>query len=124
MTNLVLADPNFGQPGKIDLLLGADLFADVLRQGQRSGPVGSPVAFETEFGWVFSGRTESIASTGEVAALHTIVGFKDDVLHKFWEIEEGPTSNAAFSLEERSVLSHFKDNHFRTEESFMVSLPK
>ena len=124
LTNLVLADPNFGQPGKIDLLLGADLFADVLRQGRRSGPAGSPVAFETEFGWVLSGRTESIASTGEVAALHTIVGFKDDILHKFWEIEEGPTSNAAFSLEERSVLSHFKDNHFRTEEGFMVSLPK
>eukprot|EP00731_Ephydatia_muelleri_P001304 Em0001g1304a len=124
LTNLVLADPNFGQPGKIDLLLGADLFADVLRQGRRSGPAGSPVAFETEFGWVLSGRTESIASTGVVAALHTIVGFKDDILRKFWEIEEGPTSNAAFSLEERSVLSHFKDNHFRTEEGFMVSLPK
>ncbi|KAL5469510.1 hypothetical protein EMCRGX_G030772 [Ephydatia muelleri] len=124
LTNLVLADPNFRQPGKIDLLLGADLFADVLCQGRRSGPAGSPVAFETEFGWVLSGRTESIASTGEVAALHTIVGFKDDILRKFWEIEEGPTSNAAFSLEERSVLSHFKDNHFRTEEGFMVSLPK
>ena len=83
LTNLVLADPNFGQPGKIDLLLGADLFADVLRQGRRSGPAVSPVAFETEFGWVLCGRTESISSTGEVAALHTTVGFKDDILHKF-----------------------------------------
>lgn len=106
LTNLVLADPDFGQPGKIDLLLGADLFADVLRQGRRSGLAGSPVAFETEFGWVLSGRTESTSSTGEVTALHTTVGFKDDVLHKFWEIEEGPTSNAAFSLELGMDLGH------------------
>ena len=122
LTNLVLADPNFGQPGKIDLLLGADLFADVLRQGRRSGPAGSPVAFETEFGWVLSGRTESISSTGEVAALHTTVGFKDDILHKFWEIEEGPTSNAAFSLEERSVLSHLKTTTFALKKDVLWCL--
>ena len=57
--DLPLADPTFGRPGRIDLLLGVDVFADVLRQGQRTGPAGSPVAFETDFGWVLSGRAFS-----------------------------------------------------------------
>ena len=51
--DLSLADPTFGQPRRIDILLGVDVFADVLCQGRRTGPAGSPVAFETE---VLSGR--------------------------------------------------------------------
>lgn len=32
-----LADPDFGCPGRIDLLIGVELFVEVLRQGWRSG---------------------------------------------------------------------------------------
>ena len=70
-------------PQRGRVITGADPERVDLRQGRRSGPARSPVAFETEFGWVLSGRTESISSTGEVAALHTTLGFKDDILHKF-----------------------------------------
>lgn len=40
LSNLPLADPGFGQPGHIDLLLRVDVFIDILYQGQ------------TEYGWV------------------------------------------------------------------------
>ena len=36
LDNLHLADPNFGQPNKIDILLGVDIYADVLLQGGRT----------------------------------------------------------------------------------------
>ncbi len=62
LSDLSLADPTFGQPGRIDVLLGVDVFADVLRQGRRKGPPGTPVAFETEFGWVLSGHAEQSTS--------------------------------------------------------------
>ena len=55
IADVQLADPKFGIPGKIDLLLGVDVFASVLRQGRRCGPPNSPTAFETEFGWVLAG---------------------------------------------------------------------
>ena len=125
LTNLSLADPTFGQPRRIDILLGVDVFAEVLHQGRQTGPTGSPVAFATEFGWVLSGQAEPSSPAECVTTHHTSVEFKDDTLCKFWEIEEAPTSETALSLEERNVLNHFKTNHSRTEEGrFVVPLPK
>ena len=125
LTSLSLADPTFERPGRIDILLGVNVFADVLRQGQQTGPAGSPVAFATEFGWVLSGQPEPSSSTEHVTTHHTSVAFKDGTLCKFWEIEEAPTSVVALSLEERGLLIHFKTNHSHTEGGrFIVPLPK
>lgn len=43
---LNLSDPDFGCPGRIDMLLCVDVYADALLQGRWKGPIGSPVAFE------------------------------------------------------------------------------
>ena len=72
LSNLQLADPSFGQPGRIDLLLGVDIFAEVMLHGRRQGPQGSPVAFETQLGWVLAGSTHSSAST-LIATHHTAI---------------------------------------------------
>ena len=37
LADLTLADPGFGQSGRIDMLLGVDVFLDVLGHGRRSG---------------------------------------------------------------------------------------
>ena len=58
--DLTLADPSFGQPGCIDLLLGVDVFVDILRDGRRKGPPGSPTAIETDFGYVLDGCTRPL----------------------------------------------------------------
>ena len=50
LSNLHLADPTFNQPGRIDILLGVDVFVNALLHGRQFGPSGSPVAFETDFG--------------------------------------------------------------------------
>ena len=51
-----LADPDFGKPGPIYLLLGTEVFTPVVLHSQRFGPVGVPSAFKTCFGWVLAGR--------------------------------------------------------------------
>ena len=56
LTDLILADPTFGIPGRIDVVLGVDVFASCLLQGQRSGPPNTPTAVETHFGWVLAGQ--------------------------------------------------------------------
>ena len=56
LSGLRLADPDFSWPGKIDILLGVDLYASVILQGRRSGPPGTPIALETKFGWVYTCR--------------------------------------------------------------------
>ena len=125
LSNLPLADPGFGSPGRIDILLGVDVFVDVLLHGRRAGPPGSPVAFETHFGWVLAGNTDSCAPTNRVATYHVSCITGDDILRQFWKIEEQPLSESNLTPEERSVVQHFKTNHCRTESGrFVVPLPK
>ena len=126
LTDLYLADPDFGCPGRIDVLLGVEVYADVLLHGRRTGPPGSPVAFETKFGWVLAGRTNtSTPSSRHVTSHHVSVASGDDILRKFWEIEESPRHDTNLSPEERSVVQHFKETRSRSASGrFIVPLPK
>ena len=56
LSGLHLADPRFASPGRIDLLLGVDVFVDSILPGRRIGPPGSPTALETHFGWYLLGE--------------------------------------------------------------------
>ena len=129
IADLPLADPGFGQPGRIDVLLGVDVFIDILRQGRRTGPPGSPTAFETEFGWVLCGNAGCTAPNAQanvhITAFHATTVSGDDVLRRFWEIEESPTDRLPLSVEERTVVRNFESNHSRSKEGrFVVPLPK
>ena len=125
LSNLQLADPGFGRPGRIDILLGVDVFVDVLLHGRRTGQPGSPVAFETHFGWVLAGNTDVCAPTTYVATYHVSCVTGDDILRQFWEVEDKPLSESSLTPEERSVVQHFKANHRHTESGrFIVPLPK
>ena len=129
LSGLPLADPSFGEPQRVDLLLGADIFSDVLLHGRRTGPPGSPVALETCFGWVLCGgnmdRTALSSVNFLVTSLHASAVCSDDLLRKFWEIEESPANSAALSLEERSAVQQFDSTHSRTKAGrFIVPLPR
>jgi hypothetical protein len=54
-----LAD-EFSQPGGIDLLIGADIFYEILRAGRSTRPGDYPVLQEKTFGWTISGRTPAV----------------------------------------------------------------
>ena len=123
--NLSLADPDFGRPGKIDLLLGVDVFTEALLHGQRVGVPGSPIAFETVFGWVLAGPTSNHTPESIVASHHTLVITSDDFLQRFWEIEEETKPELNVSPEEKSIVNHLEETHHRTpDERFVVPLPK
>ena len=125
ISDLPLADPGFGQPGRIDVLLGADIFVEVLRHGRRKGPTGSPTAFETDLGWVLCGNTGSTTSTSaqtnvHITTFHTSILSSDDILRSFWEIEESPSDQASLSVEEHAVVRHFESNHTRSKEGRFI----
>ncbi len=86
--DITLADSDFGRPGRIDLLLGVDVYIDSLLHSRRSGPPGSPVAFETIFGWVLAGRTHFNSSSYVTTHHVSTMSNDDDILRRFWEIEE------------------------------------
>ena len=124
LADLTLADPDFGLPGKIDLLLGVDVFVDVMRQGRRRGAPGNPSAFETDFGWVLAGEASSSLNTSVFLTHHVTVD-TDNLLQKFWELEEQTAELSSLTSEELSVVQHFKDYHSRESDGrFIVPLPK
>ena len=125
LTDLQLADPDFGRPGQIDLLLGVDIFVEVLLAGRRFGPPGTPTAFETHFGWVLAGSVVKDAIASHFVSYHVSLNSCEDILRRFWEIENAASSDTGLSPEERSVVHHFEVNHQRTSTGrFVVPLPR
>ena len=60
-----------------------------------------------------------------VTTFHSFMSSCDDILKKFWEIEESPLAKPALTLKECTVVKHFDTHHYRADDrSFVVPLPK
>nr|XP_029729122.1 uncharacterized protein LOC109414733 [Aedes albopictus] len=65
--DLYLADSRFYEPNRVDLLIGAEIFFELLLQGKIKMADELPVLQESVFGWLVSGRViESTASNVQV----------------------------------------------------------
>lgn len=82
--NLPLADPHYGLPGKIDIILGVEGYSQILLSGLLKHPSPSgPVAQNTQLGWILSGRVgQSDESTPMVTGLHLKVQ-EESILRQF-----------------------------------------
>lgn len=90
--NLPLADPTYTTPGKIDILLGADVYGDILLDGMMKQSEGSLMAQNTIFGWILSGRASS-EPKAELKSIFTSLHVQlkeNEILKKFWEMENEP----------------------------------
>ena len=123
LTGLDLADPEFGTPARVDILLGADYYGDILLRGRRWGPRGTPYAQRTCFGWVLAGPFQS--KDARPIAYTCCIPIEDDSLRRFWEIEDYNMRQPVLSLEEKAVVEHFRSSYTRDETGrFIVSLPR
>lgn len=125
-----LADDGRSRSSKIDLVLGSDVYGALLSPGLRQGPLGSPTAQMTKFGWIISGPT----SQRDVAAYRhravvarachaTSLPDVSDLLRRFWEIEEVPVS-LPLSPDDEQCEQHFQATHRRTSAGrYVVRLP-
>ena len=60
-----------------------------------------------------------------VTSNHVAVSSNEDILRKFWEVEESPTDNLEMSPKDRVVVKHFQDTHTHKDSGqFIVPLPK
>ena len=121
--NLHLADPDFAMPGKIDLLLGIEVFTSVMRHGRWFHDERSPVALETSFGWVIAGAVQS-GQPQSIVSHHACTLLSDGLIRKFWEIEEAQPQHV-LTPEVKSVVEYFNETHHQNSDGrFIVSLPK
>ena len=99
LSDLELADPEFGTPGQIDMLLGDNMFIEVLFHGWRVGPPNSTVAVETKLGWIISGATDT--QNTEVVSRHTIAT-SDDILRDFGKLKNLPIKRTQFASQRKN----------------------
>lgn len=94
LCSLNLADTEPEHNKRIELIIGADVYGAVLRDGIIRGPSGSPMAQFTIFGWVISGPVCTVPqnlSQSFITVNHTVANdFLNEYLRKFWELEEVP----------------------------------
>lgn len=123
---LALADPQFGSPSSVDLLIGADLYPQIIKEGLRKGPSDAPIAQLTSFGWVISGPASSKSTNLAARSYHIAMDSRlYDLLHRFWQLDEIPANHEApVSPEDKKCEQHFKDTHSRDAQGrYVVRLP-
>ncbi|KAG5863286.1 hypothetical protein JTB14_001843 [Gonioctena quinquepunctata] len=86
-----LADSNFGSPGNIDMLLGADIFAQIILDGRISDSGKGPDVLNTDFGF---GVMEKMGGFN-VPSISYFFCISEDTSHdkniaEFWELQNVP----------------------------------
>lgn len=126
LEGLPLADPNFSFPENIDILLGADVFAQIVEDGIVKGETNSPIAQQTKFGWIISGPSGSNTSAETIQSFQTSIDKElYELLSRFWQLEESPSKTTSLlSTEEQECEQHFRSTHTRdTHGRYTVKLP-
>ncbi|XP_063838254.1 uncharacterized protein LOC135087417 [Ostrinia nubilalis] len=127
IANIELADPNFNSPNKIDVLLGAETYCHILKEGLIKAPQGTPIAQDTYLGWILSGPIEDLRKEchhNVIVSMHTHVE-ENDLLKRIWELEPEPVSLKKRLTQEEQACEDYYDATTRRDESgrYVVNLP-
>ncbi|XP_055714302.1 uncharacterized protein LOC129808548 [Phlebotomus papatasi] len=127
-TNVFLADPEFYKPGRIDMLLGTDVFMKILRSLQIAG---SPTFQETVFEYVAAGV---YGAKGPLEIANSFISTcscsgdelksLNEQIEKFVNAEKLQKSQGVLTAEENRCEEHFVLNTTRTETGrFVCGIP-
>ena len=128
VSDLKLADPSFGTPNKIDILLGAEVYCEILMDGIIKGQPGFPIAQNTKLGWILSGYIHSPNNQrslkNKLVSMHNHIT-TDDLLKKFWEIEALSSDYKSLLSEEEQSCEEFFAETVKRDSSgrYIVRLP-
>lgn len=115
LRDITLADPDFLQSQTIDILLGSDVYGQLLLPGLRKCS-GYPTAQNTYLGWIVSGVINAAAANDHPTQQITIHHAKiDDQMERFWEMEETSMVRRLTVDEERCEV--FFSNTFTRDET-------
>ncbi|XP_071039853.1 uncharacterized protein [Parasteatoda tepidariorum] len=122
LQGLKLADPTFFIASPIDILLGADMYAEMLLGQLISGKKGTPVAINSHLGWLVSGRIFSDAKHEKDVVNCHLVATLESQLKAFWELESIPQTEVR--TKDDTVCERFYDSTVtRSSGRYTVRLP-
>ncbi|XP_061720563.1 uncharacterized protein LOC133527531 [Cydia pomonella] len=121
--NIQLADPDFNVPSEIDILIGSEIFWDLLDGEKIRLPTG-PYLINSKLGWLVSGpiNTRNLRINNQVHCYFT--QSIDSQLRRFWEIEDIPQVDSILTADEQKCEDIFTDTTKREEDGrFSVRMP-
>ncbi|XP_070170744.1 uncharacterized protein [Polyergus mexicanus] len=138
LSELPRADADPTSSDLINLIIGADLYNDIICDGVCKGSVGQPFAQNSIFRWIISGPLTSLEKQdpfqstmtsvhcprGSISAHHTLSSPSlEEELCRFWEIEELPRQSI-LTPQEQQCEEHFCSTHYRDSNArYIVRLP-
>ncbi|GFX97591.1 DUF1758 domain-containing protein [Trichonephila clavipes] len=126
INGLQLADPSFYISRPVDMIMGADIFFDLILYGKISGTKRQPSALNSKLGWLLSGKLSTACqSEKKVMSLincHALLDLQNQIA-KFWEVESIPDASN-LSEEDQRVEKFYLDHTRRNRDGrYVVSLP-
>ena len=115
-TNISLADPNFNVSKPVDMILGADVFEELMETQRRKISLGLFLR-KTIFGWVLLGKQNE--STTSFISCHASI---DEILRKFWEVKTLPQRKMP-TEEELLCEKIYQETTRVVDNRFVVELP-
>lgn len=122
------ADPTFNQPAPIDVLIGADIFWDILGDEQHSLGVNNPKLRNSLLGWLISGPVGRNDPQKVAHCNHASISSQENenierMITKFWDLEDIPRDRL-LDTNDRICENHFITHTKRDETGrFSVKLP-
>ncbi|XP_025155722.1 uncharacterized protein LOC112588808 [Harpegnathos saltator] len=124
--NIKLADPQFHVSSDIDILVGAELFWQLICVGRISPFLRHLTLQKTHFGWILAGYfKQPSGNTNRVQTFHLSVTNEQlhNELRQLWQLEEVKSENN-YSRDKAVCEQHFVDNIKRNAQGrFIVTLP-
>lgn len=127
LSRISLADPEFHVSSKIDILVRAEIFWDLICVGQIKASLNHPILQKTRFAWIMAGRLNTCGARNQ-GALILYVTVSNVDLHnqfkRFWQLKEVRDNLNGYTLEEQSCERHFLEITFRNPQGrYVIKLP-
>ncbi|XP_063394197.1 uncharacterized protein LOC134679240 [Cydia fagiglandana] len=122
--DITLADPSFYEPSAIDILVGAEIFWDVLGTARIKLGKNKPQLRESSLGWLVCGSIPAYNKNTNESYFCSFITHNDDTnLTRFWELDS-VSSTHCMSYEEQACEKSFLENTIRDQDGrFVVTLP-
>ena len=123
ISHLPLADPHCTKIGKIDMLIGAELWPYIVKKRKVFGPTNSPIGLQSTLGYLVMGR--AAASTSKQVSQVCVVSEPplEEIVQKFWSLESVPETKSSTPADQQCEKL-FMDTYTRQPGGrFVVQLP-
>ena len=121
--DMILADPTFHKPGKIDLLIGNQLFWKMF-SGQKFELESGVSMMQSPLGWVIAGSVTSSHVIQTVQCNLSTLSDLHNTMERFYKLEDYRNDKGFLTDEEQHCEEFFEQTYKRDEDGrFIITIP-